>query len=205
MSKAMKDLSVQTMYEIISNLNEGKLTLEEVSVSRGVVEFLQYAFDPALKFHLPEGVPPFNKCPNPMGMTPANLRREVRTLYVFARPANDELQKLKRERSFIELLEAVHPLEAELLLAVKDQTLDTMFPNVTLKRLVEAGLLKVELDEGAKEEDPAPLEPEPTPEPVTENQDSNSGEKPTEEPTPEKEETESNPAPKRGRKVKPQS
>ena len=204
--KKLKELKVMTMFEIIEAINDGQLTIEEASTSRGVVELLQYAFDPALKFQLPEGEPPFNKCPNPMGMTPANLRRETRVLYVFARPIIEDRQRIKRERSFIELLEAIHPKEAEMLIHVKDQTLTTMFPNVTLARMVEVGIVKATVQpEPVSEPEPVGKEEvlvqaEPTPEPevvVTENQENPVGEPETPaEPEPK-------PAPKpRGRKSK---
>jgi hypothetical protein len=98
----------------------------------------EYAFDPAKKWILPEGTPPFKAAAEPIGMTPTNLYGELRRLYVFNRA---DLKPIKRESLFISLLEGVHPDEAKLLCAIKDQTLHKMYPKITRKLLTDAGVL----------------------------------------------------------------
>lgn len=51
------------------------------------------------------------------------LRREARNLYHFVRGGNDDLSNTRREMMFINILESVHPLEAEILVLVKDKKL----------------------------------------------------------------------------------
>lgn len=99
---------------------------------------LEYAFDPAKKWILPEGEPPFKATAEPMGMTPTNLYGELRRFYVFNRA---DLKPVKREQLFISLLEGVHPEEAKLLCAVKDQTLHKLYPKITRKLITDAGIL----------------------------------------------------------------
>ena len=51
------------------------------------------------------------------------LRREARNLYHFVKGGNDDLSNTRREMMFINILESVHPLEAEILVLVKDKKL----------------------------------------------------------------------------------
>jgi hypothetical protein len=51
------------------------------------------------------------------------LRREARNLYHFVKGGNDDLSNTRREMMFINILESVHPLEAEILILVKDKNL----------------------------------------------------------------------------------
>lgn len=100
---------------------------------------LTYAFYPENKFVLPEGVPPHKTDAAPLGMSPTNLIQEVRRLYIFTKAK--DLYPARREQLFIQLLETVHPSEAALLLAVKDQTLLDLYPGLNVDKLIAEGLL----------------------------------------------------------------
>lgn len=100
----------------------------------------EHAFNPDKKFVLPEGNPPYKEDPAPIGMSPANLIMEVKKFYVFCRA---DLNSARRETLFVQLLENVHPTEAVLLLAIKDQTLSKMYKKITHKLVYEAGLVSV--------------------------------------------------------------
>lgn len=91
---------------------------------------LKCAFDTEYKFMLPAGDPPYKPAPQPMGMTSANLRNEMRRMYIFTK-FSDVKTKLRREQLYVQLLESIHPSEAKLLNAVKDQKLDALYPKVT--------------------------------------------------------------------------
>jgi hypothetical protein len=87
---------------------------------------------------LPEGEPPFKPTAEPMGMTPTNLFSEAKRFYVFCRK---DLTAIKRESLFIGLLESIHPEEAKIVIAVKDQKLHKMFPKITHKLVSDAGII----------------------------------------------------------------
>jgi hypothetical protein len=53
--------------------------------------------------------------------------------------------KLRREQLFLQLLESVHPSEAKVLLAVKDQKLNKLYKNVTAKLAAEHGFIPVQV------------------------------------------------------------
>ena len=55
------------------------------------------------------------------------LRREYKKLYNFIRGGNDQLNGLRRETMFIQILEGLHPLDAEILCLVKDKLLQTKY------------------------------------------------------------------------------
>jgi hypothetical protein len=74
-----------------------------------------------IEWALPEGAPPFKPDPGPHGMTPSNLIKEMRTLYLYLKGGNDNLNQLRREQLFQQLLERVHKTEAEVLIAIKDK------------------------------------------------------------------------------------
>ena len=84
-------------------------------------ELLRYAFDPNLKFLLPPGNRPHKYAGDTDEPNPTYLYGLVRKLYLFVEGGNTALKQSRREYLFIEMLESIHPLEAELLLQVKDK------------------------------------------------------------------------------------
>jgi len=55
------------------------------------------------------------------------LRREFTMLYNFVRGGNDSLTSIRREMMFINMLEGLHPLEAEIVCLVKDKKLESKY------------------------------------------------------------------------------
>ena len=53
----------------------------------------------------------------------ASIRKEYTKFYNFIKGGNDKLSGLRRETMFINILEGLHPLEAEILVLVKDKKL----------------------------------------------------------------------------------
>ena len=53
----------------------------------------------------------------------ASIRKEYTKFYNFIKGGNDSLSSLRRETMFINILEGLHPLEAEILVLVKDKRL----------------------------------------------------------------------------------
>jgi hypothetical protein len=101
----------------------------------------EYAFLPEKKFLLPEDEPPYRQDAAPIGMNPAILTQELRRFYIFLRK---DLKPIKREALFISLLESVHPTEAKLIIAIKDQKLSKLYKKITRKLVEEAGFIAPE-------------------------------------------------------------
>jgi hypothetical protein len=57
----------------------------------------------------------------------STIRREFKHFYHFIKGGNDSLNNIRRESMFINILEGLHPLEAEILILVKDKKLDTKY------------------------------------------------------------------------------
>ena len=55
------------------------------------------------------------------------IRREARNFYRFVRGGQDSLSNLRRETMFINVLTGLHPLEAEILVLVKDGKLEERY------------------------------------------------------------------------------
>ena len=55
------------------------------------------------------------------------IRKEWTKFYNFCKGGNDQLKSLRRETMFIQILEGLHPLDAEILCLVKDKELQTKY------------------------------------------------------------------------------
>lgn len=125
--------------EILDIVNKEPEKLAQFRDNGALKYLFQYAFIPEQKFELPEGEPPFKKDTGPLGMSPANFTQEMRRLYIFTKA--QELKPIRREALFIELLESIHPTEAKLLCAVKDQKLDKLYKNITADLAADYGFI----------------------------------------------------------------
>jgi len=125
--------------EMLTEINNDPKIASKYKENASLQFVFEFAFNPARKFLLPEGEPPFKKDAAPIGMSPANLHMEVKKFYIFTRK---DLTQIRRESLFINLLESVHPTEAALLLAVKDQDLTRLYPKLTHKTLYDAGFVQ---------------------------------------------------------------
>lgn len=133
--------------EMLKQINDDPKAIENYKDDAVLKLIFEYAFDSTKKMILPEGTPPYKPADEPLGMTPTNMFSEMRRLYVFCRA---DLSPLKREGLFISMLEGCHPSEAEVLIAIKDQTLHKKYPKITRKLVTDAGFIPP-LEKKAKE------------------------------------------------------
>lgn len=124
--------------EILNEINADPKVIEKYKSQAALRLIFEHAFLPEKKFVLPEGTPPYKEDAAPLGMTPANLYQEVRKLYVFCRA---DLSPIRRETLFIQLLENLHPSEAKLVVAIKEQNLKSLYPKITWKLVSDAGFI----------------------------------------------------------------
>ena len=99
----------------------------ESVVLRGI---LQINYDERAVMDLPEGEPPFKKNKEqPIGYSETNLYAEFRRFYVWLdRSVN--LNKVRKEQLFIQLLEGIHWTEAEVVCLAKDRKLQTKWKSL---------------------------------------------------------------------------
>lgn len=67
----------------------------------------------------------------------SSIRKEYERFYNFIRGGNDGLSSLRRETMFINVLQGLHPLEAEIVILVKDKKLETKY-KITKELVSEA-------------------------------------------------------------------
>ena len=65
------------------------------------------------------------------------IRKEAKNFYFFVKGGNDGMNKMRKESMFINLLQGLHPLEAEIVCLVKDKKLSDKY-NLTQDVVAEA-------------------------------------------------------------------
>lgn len=125
--------------DILKEINEDPTLLKTTYANNAALRIIfTHAFVEQFKFKLPETDPPYKEDAAHETMAATNLYTELRRLYIFSR---EDLQKIRRESLFIQLLEGVGKDEAKILLAVKNQELHKMYKKITKKAVTEAGFI----------------------------------------------------------------
>ena len=75
---------------------------------------------------------------------PMTLYPEVRKFYLFCEGGGANIDGMKREQIFIELLETIHPDEAQVVIAMKDKKFTELYSNITYD-LVRQALPEIKL------------------------------------------------------------
>ena len=128
--------SAPLLHEILTKVNNAKDKPAKIAVlkkhdSVPLRQVLKGAFDPKIKWDLPEGVPPFKRNDAPAGTEHTSLFSEARRLWHFVKDADPNLTKAKREMMFIQLLEGLQEDDADLMIAVKEKTLNKRYKGLT--------------------------------------------------------------------------
>ena len=126
--------------EILQQVSEAASVKDRVAVLQKhadnalLKEVLRLNFDPAVKFDLPQGDPPFKRSPHPVNMAETNLYAESKRMYLVIkdhprRPANLKRQQI--ENIFIQMLEGINAIEADMLCSLKDKALAKRYKGLT--------------------------------------------------------------------------
>jgi hypothetical protein len=120
------------VYEILELVSKQRSKAKKVEILKeyrcdAVTALLIWNFDDTVVSLLPEGEVPYNKNEVPVGTDHTSLRKEWRNLYHFVKGGNDSLSKTRRESMFIQILEGLHPNEADVLCLVKDKGLSSKY------------------------------------------------------------------------------
>jgi len=120
---------VHEVLEVISKQRTKAKKIELLKEYRcdSLVSLLIWNFDDSVISMLPEGEVPFEKNEVPIGTDHTSLRKEWKNLYHFVKGGNDSLSKTRRESMFIQILEGLHPSEAEILILVKDKAIESKY------------------------------------------------------------------------------
>jgi hypothetical protein len=142
----------QYLTEILKEINDDPKTIEKHKNEFLLKVLFAHNFLSTHKLKLPEGEPPFKPADQPLGMCDTNLFVEAKRFYVFMR---EDVKAIKRESLFIGLLEGIHPEEAKIVIAVKDQKLQKLYPKITHKLVSDAGIIPYEDNKSKKPKQPA--------------------------------------------------
>ncbi len=99
---------------------------------------LSAAFDPTKRLPLPSGEPPYKPSDIPIGLNPSSALAEASKFYVYFK---ENITNNKKQNMFIQSLEKVSAIEAKILIAVKDQKLSELYPNITAQLVADAGYM----------------------------------------------------------------
>lgn len=116
----------ESMYELLERASkpkkkEDRIKILQENLGPQLAETLRLAYDDRIEWLLPEGEPPYK--PNVLLDQENVYYAELRKFYLFVKGGNDKLNQTKREKIFIDILEMVSPLDAKLVLCLKDRKL----------------------------------------------------------------------------------
>ena len=129
--------------EILDLVNKTRGRQKKIDLLReyrndALVSLMIWNFDDTVRSALPEGDVPFKPNDAPAGTEHTSLRQEQRHFYNFIQGGNPSLSKTRRESIFIQILETLHPDEAQILILVKDQRLVAKYPTLSQEIIAEA-------------------------------------------------------------------
>ena len=130
------------VHEIFAAVSAQRTSAKKVEILQRYNEnfiksVLIWNFDESILSDLPAGDVPLQPKENPDQRPSSNIRKEWNKLYNFVKGGNDAMNRLRKETMFINILESLHPGEAEVLILVKDKNLKTKY-NITKELVSEA-------------------------------------------------------------------
>ena len=119
-------------HEVLELVSKQKTKAKKIEIlkeyeSDALKSILIWNFDQTVISLIPEGAVPYTKNEVPIGTDHTSLRREWKNLYHFVKGGNDKISGIRRETMFIQMLEGLHPEEAEIICLVKDKILEDKY------------------------------------------------------------------------------
>ena len=131
------------VHEILEYVGKQKSKVAKVQALKeyrndALTAILIWNFDNSIVSVVPDGEVPYEKNDVPIGTDHTTLRREWKNLYNFVKGGNDTLSSIRRETMFIQMLEGLHPDEAEILCLVKDKMLSRKYTKLNQEIVAQA-------------------------------------------------------------------
>lgn len=144
--------------------HDDKIKVLQEHASQPLFYILRLAYN-EIPWALPAGAPPYKPYEGRKGSSPSDLMRECKRLYVFLAGIEPNMSQWRREKLFQDILESIEAPEAELLIAIKDRTLEKKYK--LPRKVVDAAFPKLldppfDLKFGHKPVPPQPVLPGPT-------------------------------------------
>lgn len=127
--------------EILQKAHNAKTKAEKIKILRdnetqALKSIFIINYDESIVSLLPEGAPPYEKNEAPAGTEHTVLEKEQRLLHHFFK-GGSTIPNMKRETMLIQMLEGLHPDEAEVVVLAKDKKLGKRY-KVTKAAVSEA-------------------------------------------------------------------
>ena len=142
----MARLLIPEVFEKFESLTkkEEKVKLLKENAHPALRDILRINFDADVVSVLPAGAPPYEKDDAPKGHSSSSLfKLHKQFKYFFKGPFANQVKPIRREGIFLNILESIHPTEADVLVAAKDRKLkvkgltkalvDEAFPGLIVK------------------------------------------------------------------------
>jgi len=139
---AVNKLQNPTIHEILKlvaakNAKADKVQILKAHNCLALRDVLKGSFDDQIQFLLPEGEPPYE--PADPKSIPSSLNKQSRKFRYFAVGGPGErMMKSKVENMYIGLLEAIHPDDAELVIAMVNKQMTGKYRGLTKNVISEA-------------------------------------------------------------------
>ncbi len=114
----------RNVFEILQNVATAKKKAEKISILKqndtaALRTILQGCYHPGIKLDLPKSDPPYS--PSDAHNAPSNLHNRWKDFGYLTGSYTKRLGKIKIETMFIQLLEAIHPEDAKIVLQMKNK------------------------------------------------------------------------------------
>jgi len=135
------------VFEILDKVAKAEARADKIKILQehrenwALKDVLRGTFDDSVQWNLPGGKPPFE--PAAAESHPSHLIRHNKKFSYFVKGGpGDKLPAFKREKIFIDIIETIHPRDAELMLGMINKKLDVK--GLTKKLVEEAypGLIR---------------------------------------------------------------
>ncbi len=131
----------KNVHEVLTEV--GKITTKKSKIDLlrnadcpALKDILRINFDDTIVSLLPEGAPPYRRDDAPDGLNYSTLNRKMNYFAYFFKGKYTEMNQVKREKMFAEILEAVNQEDAEVFINAKDKNLK--YKGLTKKLVMDA-------------------------------------------------------------------
>lgn len=113
------------VWEVFTEVQEAKTRKKKLEVLKKyendmhVRDVLQGTFDPRIQWNLPGGTPPYTPANDDAPPLQSLMKLHLRfKFFVKGLAASEDLPSIKRERMFIDILETIHPKDAQIMVSM---------------------------------------------------------------------------------------
>ena len=137
----MVNKATKHVYEMLKQASKAPNRANKVAVLQqyneiwALKDLLLGSFDDAVQWNLPKGSVPYT--PAESSSVPSNfLKQNTKFKYFVKGGVGDQMPSVKRERIFLDMIETIHPKDAELVIAMVNKNLKVK--GITKKLVEEA-------------------------------------------------------------------